>query len=153
MKHSLILLSFFLFQSAYAQNDWRIYNNEEDTTISSFDHQDASTISTYSEGNLLVISDPKIDSLILNFDNDPPVLKGYRVEIFFGKRKQAEQIKSGFLKRYSDWPIYIVWQQPNFKVQVGNFMTKLQAENTQQAIKSSYPNSYITITEIKQPEY
>jgi len=153
MKHSLILLSFFLFQFANAQNDWRVYSNEDDTTISSFEYQDAYTLKTYSEGNLLVISDPKIDSLILSLDNNPQALKGYRVEIFFGKRKDAEQIRGGFLKNYSDWPIYIVWQQPNFKVQVGNFMTKLQAENTQQAIKSKYPNSYITITEIKQPEY
>jgi hypothetical protein len=93
--------------------------------------------------------DPRIDTLVRILNNNPPIIKGYRVEIFFGQRKEAEKEKSIFLKNYQDWPIYIVWQQPNFKVQVGNFTTKLQAEKTQQAIKSKYPNTYIAITEIK----
>lgn len=152
MKVFLSILFILLFQALLGQDDWRTYSddsnrerNENSLIIEELD-------SIPSEGELIIHSDPRIDSLLSTLDANPPSIKGYRVEIFFGKRKDAENVKSEFLKFYDDWPIYIEWQQPNFKVQIGDFMTKLQAEKAQQDIRSHYPNSYITITEIRQIE-
>jgi len=152
MKQSLIIVCLFLFQHLNAQNDWRLYGSEkEDTTIAIID-EELMFVETYDEGSLTLLADSSIDSLVALMNEHPPSIKGYRVEIFFGQRKDAEQVKSAFLKYYQQWPIYVVWQQPNFKVQIGDFMTKLQAEKTQQEIKSKYPNSYIAITDIKTNE-
>ena len=152
MKFILSIISILLVQSITAQDNWRIYSDKSDSEVPENQIQLEEEDSVISEGSLTIHSDPRIDSLILSLDANPPSVKGYRVEIFFGKRKDAENVKSEFLKFYDVWPIYIVWQQPNFKVQIGNFMTKLQAEKAQQDIRSHYPNSYITITEIKQLE-
>lgn len=152
MKQSLIIVCLFLVQNLSAQNDWRLYGSEkEDTAIAVID-EEIMLVETVEEGSLMVLADSSIDSLVALMNAHPPSIKGYRVEIFFGQRKDAEQVKSAFLKNYQQWPIYVVWQQPNFKVQIGDFMTKLQAEKTQQEIKSKYPNSYITITDIKTNE-
>ena len=150
MKYILIVFGLLASQIVNAQNDWRLYG--DDTTVvetSTFSIEEVEVADSVKEGSIVIISDPKIDTLVAVIDKDPPAIKGYRVEIFFGQRKDAEKVKSEFLKSFSDWPIYVVWQQPNFKVQIGDFMTKLQAEKTQQEIKGRYPNSYITITDIK----
>ena len=153
MKQALILFSLFVVQITSAQNDWRLYNDTsmviEDEKY--YESEDL-LIEIETEGVVSVNSDPRIDLLITTLATYPPSINGYRVEIFFGKRKDAEKVKSEFLKHFDQWPIYIIWQQPNFKVQIGNFMTKLHAEKTKQEIKNNYPNAYITITEIKEAE-
>ena len=148
MRYSLFLLMFFSIQNLIGQVDWRIYNEQDSLLVNENDFADFDSL--YDEsGSLIIYSDPRIDSLVNTVDDYPPLIKGYRLEIFFGNRKDAEKVKSEFLKRYDQFPIYIIWQQPNFKVHVGDFMTKLQAEKAQQEIKTAYPNSYIVITEIK----
>lgn len=153
MRKTFLLLSLFLVQILNAQNDWRVYDgqlNDSSDVIQSVEN--SIPFDTLQEGSVLIYNDSRIDSLIIILDDNPSAIKGYRVEIFFGQRKEAERVKSAFLKHYSKWPIYIVWHQPNFKVQIGDFMTKLQAEKAQQEIKSQYPNSYIIITQIKVSE-
>ena len=150
MKYLLLIIGIFTFHFVNAQNDWRLYgvDNEsvEDTDLV---NDEVIPVEEIQPGTLVIYSDPKIDTLLAIIDKNPPSINGYRLEIFFGQRKDAERVKSEFLKSYSEYPIYVIWQQPNFKVQVGDFMTKLQAEKTQQEIKGKYPNAYITLTDIK----
>lgn len=152
MKQSLVVVCLLIVQSLSAQNDWRLYGTEKDETSLEVIEEEIILFDSNQTGSAIILADAKIDSLVSLMDAKPPSIKGYRVEIFFGQRKDAEKVKSEFLKKYQEWPIYVVWQQPNFKVQIGDFMTKLQAEKTQQEIKSLYPNSYITITDIKMNE-
>ena len=153
MRSSILIVSIFLSSVVYSQNDWRLYPDQDPAyTVEEYGSRKDSLGASVKEGEVIVHQDARIDSLMSYLDKNPQNIKGYRVEIFFGKRKEAENIKSNFLRKYDQWPIYVVWQQPNFKVQVGNFMTKLQAEKTQQEIKWDYPNAYITITEIKPGE-
>lgn len=152
MKQSLIIVCLFIAQIVSAQNDWRLYGTEKDAKPIDVVEEEIIEVDSIQEGSVIILADSNIDSLVTLMSEHPPSLKGYRVEIFFGQRKDAEKVKSAFLKNYQQWPIYIVWQQPNFKVQIGDFMTKLQAEKTQQEIKSKYPNSYISITDIKTNE-
>jgi hypothetical protein len=149
MKQSLVVVCLLIVQIVSAQNDWRLYGSEKDDSSVEVVEEEIVLVDTNQMGSVIILADPKIDSLVSLMNEKPPSLKGYRVEIFFGQRKDAEKVKSEFLKQYQEWPIYVVWQQPNFKVQIGDFMTKLQADKTQQEIKSKYPNSYITITDIK----
>lgn len=153
MKLISFIVSILLLQTISAQDDWRLYSDGSNKEVDEKRVEESKEVdSLITEGELTIYSDPRIDSLIASLDASPPSIKGYRVELFFGKRKDAENVKSEFLKFYDEWPIYVVWHQPNFKVQIGNFMTKLQAEKAQHGIRSHYPNSYITITEIKQME-
>lgn len=147
MRLIFLLIAIFISSSVFAQNDWRLYSNE-DSINQKYTSEDSSYQVSDTEGNVLIISDQRIDTLVAYLDDNPPLINGYRVQIYFGKRSKAEQKKATFLKKYSDWPIYIVWQQPDFKVQVGNFMTKIQAEKVQHEIISAYPNAYPIYTKI-----
>lgn len=54
---------------------------------------------------------------------------GYRIQIYFGAhRKKANKIKGKFLEEYPGIPAYLVYQQPYFKIRVGNFHNKLEAQ-------------------------
>ena len=151
MKYSLLFLFILNTQISYSQNDWRVYN-EQNTPIENTDTIVENDFILDTEGSVSIFEDPRIDSLLWIIAENPPEIKGYRVEIFFGNRKDADKVKGDFLKEFDQYPIYIIWQQPNFKIHVGNFLTKLQAEKAQQEIKYAYPNSYIVITEIKATE-
>src|SRR5574343_199338 len=75
-----------------------------------------------------VISTPELDSLVernqqSNLQN--PTISGYRVQIFFGSdRKAANDARTKFLQLYPELDAYLVYQQPNFKVRVGDFRTQ-----------------------------
>lgn len=146
MRLILILVGVFIISGVSAQDDWRLYSIED-----SVDQQNFKTDSVYHipDGNVVVFSDQRIDTLLAYVNDNPPLINGYRIQIFFGGRSSAENKKAEFLRRYSEWPIYIVWQQPDFKVQVGDFISKIQAEKVQHEIISAYPNAYPIYTKIK----
>lgn len=55
--------------------------------------------------------------------------KGYRVQVVSSSnRDQAFKIKAELLSRYPDQKSYALFQSPNFKVRIGNFLKKADAE-------------------------
>lgn len=55
--------------------------------------------------------------------------KGYRVQVVSSaNRDQAFKIKAELLSRYPDQKSYALFQSPNFKVRIGNFLKKADAE-------------------------
>ena len=79
------------------------------------------------------------------------VQRGYRVQIFLGDRKTAEETKRSFLQKNPDIPAYLSWLAPNFRLRVGDLLTRLQAEHLLRDMKLDYPGSYIVPDEIEMP--
>lgn len=75
---------------------------------------------------------------------------GYRVKIHFSadnsKQKEAQQ---KFISRYSNIPTYVDYQQPNFVVNVGDFKTKLEAQELLKQIKGDFPYAFIVKSKIR----
>lgn len=90
------------------------------------------TISFAQNGKLYVQNDPLIDSLIQKNKDKNKVSKtidGYRIQLFSGAdRTNATALKAKFLKQFPDIPVYMIYQQPFFKVRVGDFRNKLEAQ-------------------------
>jgi len=71
-------------------------------------------------------------------------IPGYRVQIFFGsKRKDALEVKADFLKKYPDINAYTKYDEPYFKVRVGDFRTQLKAQKLHKEISGNFPNAFI----------
>ena len=80
-------------------------------------------------------------------------IKGYRVQIHFGTQKaEANEIKSKFLTLYDDVPAYLDYQQPYFKIRVGDFRTRLEAYKFHQEIAEEFSGSFIVADEIEMPK-
>ena len=71
-------------------------------------------------------------------------LNGYRIQIFSGNKNQpAKQARMTFAQKYKPINAYKTYQQPFFKVRVGDFRTKLEALKFQKTIIEYYPNCFI----------
>ena len=56
---------------------------------------------------------------------------------------KAESIKSEFLEAFDEWPVEIVWNTPNYKIWVGNFASRLEADRAWAKIKKEYMKAII----------
>jgi hypothetical protein len=75
---------------------------------------------------------------------------GYRLQLYTGtKQKPAHQIKAELITKYPEMPVYIVYEQPYFKVRVGNCYTKIEAWKLKNKLAENYPNSFIVKDEIE----
>jgi len=80
-------------------------------------------------------------------------MKGYRVQIHFGSEKaKALDTKTKFMTSYHDVPSYLDYQQPYFKIRVGDFRTKLEAYKFLQEITDEFPGAFIVSDEIELPQ-
>jgi len=109
-------------------------------------------------GSLSLKQDPRIDSLIKKqrqiYDNDSTI-DGFRVQIFMETGndavRHADSIKELFARKYPDVPVYLIFGQPYYRLRVGDFRTRLEAENQYQQIKKEYADSFVTADRINLP--
>jgi len=105
-------------------------------------------------GKVIVVQDTRIDALLnkkieINKKTDGKI-SGYRVQIHFGGDSQeAKKIKADFMNAHGDMPAYYIYEQPNFKIRVGDFKTKLEAQKFLKQIKSAFPASFVVEDKIE----
>lgn len=111
-------------------------------------------------GTVTVIKSPLIDTFVArrpllnkSIFGSETLLKGYRVQIFFGSSRQsAYEAESKFLNEYPEIPAYVSYTEPNFKVQVGDFRTHLEAEKMENELKETFNTLFIIPTTINPPK-
>ncbi len=66
--------------------------------------------------------------------------KGYRIQVISTPRRdEAFRIKSELLARFPDEKSYVLYQSPNFKTRIGNFISKEDAEKMKAVLNKQYP--------------
>ncbi len=66
--------------------------------------------------------------------------KGYRLQVISTpKRDDANQIKSALMNRFPEQKTYTLFQSPNFKVRIGNFLKKEDAEKFRSQLSKFFP--------------
>ena len=113
-------------------------------------------LTSYHKDSTIVISrDQGIDELITRQKDHNTLnqtITGYRVQIYFGSvRQKAADVKQDFNGKHPDISSYLTYLAPNFKVRVGDFRTRLDAQGFLKSIEGQYPTSFIVQDEIKLP--
>jgi len=112
-------------------------------------------------GKVEVIKDPLIDTLIarrptlnrINLNTGEETVNGYRVQIFFGSSRQAAYAaQEKFREEYPDLRTYITYVEPNFKVQAGDFRTRLEAEKLRNELTQMFSAMFIISGKINPPK-
>ena len=74
-------------------------------------------------------------------------INGYRIQIAaysgVNSKSQAEYAKNSFNNLFLYTKAYLIYNEPYFKVRVGNYFTRLQAYKDLETIKLTYPSAYI----------
>lgn len=80
-------------------------------------------------------------------------IKGYRVQIHFGAEKaKALEVETKFSAQHQNIPAYFGYQQPYFKIRVGDFRTKLEAYKLLQEISGEFSGAFIVSDDIDLPK-
>lgn len=135
MKPSLFSLVFFLtIQIATAQKTVTTYN--EDSTLS-------------------ITKDSRYDQLVAkqkrqNLSNQ--TMPGYRIQIYFGAvRQKAAEVKLEFNSKFPGVSTYLTYQQPNYKVRVGDYRSRFEAQKFLKVLGSQFPSTFIVPEDVKLP--
>lgn len=107
------------------------------------------------DSTLVIEKDARFDAVVdqqkkINLMH--PVVPGYRVQIYFGgNRPKASETKLDFTSRYPEYPAYLTYQQPNYKVRVGDFRNRFDALQFMKKIQGEYPTTFVVPDDVKLP--
>ncbi len=80
-------------------------------------------------------------------------INGYRIQIAaysgVNSKSQAEYAKNSFNNLFPYTKAYLIYNEPYFKVRVGNYYTRLEAYKDLETIRLTYPSAYIVPDKIK----
>ena len=112
---------------------------------------------------LLLFSCASAQEINVNFDIEPGIekveeahlaawqkvgkIEGYRIQIIAvagtNSKKSAQTIVDEFSLNFPEIPVYLSYSEPNFRVRVGDFKTRLDAFNALSGIKLIYSGAFI----------
>jgi len=101
------------------------------------------TINNAQQGTVTVDQDPRIDELIELRKKLDDKSDRYRIQIFSGDRTRAENKRANFGKYFSQYYTKLVYETPNYKIWVGSFRTRLEADRALIKVKKKFPNAFI----------
>ena len=94
------------------------------------------------QGNVIINQDQKISQL-LNLKKEMNSNEAhYKIQIYNGNRADAYKTQTEFKSFFGDWQSEIKYESPNFKVWVGNFRTRLEADRAIKRIKKKFPSAF-----------
>lgn len=113
-------------------------------------------ITTYNQDSSIIITkDSRFDELVNKQKIQNQIsqsMHGYRIQIYFGGiRQKASEVKLDFNSRFPDIQAYLSYQQPNFKVRIGDYRNRFEAQKFLKEIEGLYPTSFIVPDEVKLP--
>lgn len=121
----------------------------------------STTAHAQTRGRLEVIKDPRIDSLIAHrYSSNKGSSKsgsfistyGYRVQFFSGSnRKDAFSAQNKFQQLHPELRTYITYREPNFKVEAGDFRTRLEAAKLMQSLRGQFISLFVISEKINPP--
>ncbi|MBP0904663.1 SPOR domain-containing protein [Mariniflexile gromovii] len=99
------------------------------------------------QGTVVVNQDKKIATLLevkKEMNKNEPDSERYKIQIYNGNdRSGAYTAMKEFSASFSDWKSTDIYEPPNFKVWVGDFRTRLEADRALKKIKSKFPAAFI----------
>ncbi|MCF6294284.1 MAG: SPOR domain-containing protein [Flavobacteriaceae bacterium] len=90
-----------------------------------------------------VNQDKQIDRLLSLKKEINSTESNYKIQIYNGNRSGAEEARLEFEKSFSDWSTKIKYETPNYKIWIGNFKTRLEADRALLKVKKKFGSAFI----------
>lgn len=98
----------------------------------------------------VLAQDARINSLVnkhIAFNEKRETISGFRIQIFFdsgnNSKSRAVDVMNAFKGKYSKVAAYLTFQEPNYKIRVGDFRSRMDAQRFLHKITDAYPNAFI----------
>jgi len=95
------------------------------------------------DGNVIINMDTTLVKLIDLKKELNSEIENYKIQIFSGKRSDAENTISEYKILYNDSAAIIRYEAPNYKIWIGNYYTLVEAEKEILEVRKKYPNAFI----------
>jgi len=134
MKFLAVLIVFFLTEPCLFS---------QDNIFTSLQSQDSN------QGKVTIYQDRNATRLILKnieLNRQEKSIQGYRIQIYSGTgnnaRNEARQIQSKFMSFYPGISAYMIYQEPYFKIRIGDFRNKSEGLRVKKQIQNDFPDCY-----------
>lgn len=98
------------------------------------------------EGTVTINQDSKIPKLLTlkkSLEKDNKLTEGYTIQLYYGELNRANSVIRKYRGIYGAWPASIEYETPNYKVWVGNFATRLEADRALVEIQDNFSSAFI----------
>ncbi|MEH6537117.1 MAG: SPOR domain-containing protein [Psychroserpens sp.] len=99
--------------------------------------------STFAQDGVVTIDQDSDISKLLEYKKDVKTADLYKIQLDFGSRSKAMALEQTFINTFSQWPTDVVYETPNYKVWVGNFSTRLEADIALLKIKKKFSKAMV----------
>ena len=165
MKKIVLLFAICLFSVALSAQENGISATEEVSLTesqidSSFYGINIFSLVSHSESDEGTVKISQSSDVLSGMDkhitaNKSKKINGWRIRIYFDNnqnaRSQSETIAKNFANEYPGVGVYRSHVSPYFKVTVGDFRTKYEAQRFSNTIKSKYPSVFLVRENITYP--
>ena len=97
------------------------------------------------QAEVTVNQDDKIPQLLdlkKTLEKENKLTDGYTIQLYYGELNRANSVIRKYRSMYGTWPASIEYETPNYKVWVGNFSTRLEADRAIIEIKRNFPSAF-----------
>lgn len=152
---TFLVLIFGASTLSFCQDEsWLAFPAEGDTTSI----EEVKLDYTKNNGKVVVVKDDRIGELEKFVRSGEETIEGvlidgYRVLIYFDQNKSnAEQQKARFMSLFDEVDTHIDYLAPNYRVRVGNYRSKLEAEKMKQDLLTVFPTAIVVKDKINLPK-
>jgi hypothetical protein len=103
--------------------------------------------------------DSAIHNLVLRHiagNRQNPKISGFRIRIYSDlgthAREESENVKAEFYEKFPEIPVYREYDDPYYKVYVGDFRSKIEAIKSLKKIRREFPSAFVIPDKINFPE-
>jgi hypothetical protein len=137
MKSVILALTFIFISGFVFSQNTRV----EITQLGVFSNEDDGQAKVYFS------QDSRLKDIMIGKAQSKKELSVWRVQIYLGSgknsRAEAESTRNSFKTKYPEIDAEVLYNSPYFKVHVGSFKTRLEAESLKLKIQGEYSKSWV----------
>lgn len=99
------------------------------------------------DGNLTIDQDSKIDKLLTikkDMNTSDTDTDRYKIQVYSGNsNSEAEKAKTKIKTKLNELPAIITFETPNYKVWVGNFRNRLEADRALLKVQKDFKSAFV----------
>lgn len=103
------------------------------------------------DGVVRIESSAHVDQMLAQkkeYNKSLEKFQGFKIQIYYGSEKKCYEVKDEFTSLFPDIATSIIFSTPQWKLQIGNYRTRLEADHAMVGIKKEYPSAIVLATEI-----